>query len=163
MLAFIVVALATVVIFQALTLLRPTYVQTSLYRELLYGSLVILLPTFIIGYLGWVLFHWHFPAYGVRDYIFVVLYDKFAFSTVLGVALGITIGVLLNSITLAPLHRPLTTKHKLLIGLAATLLFLGIGGERLSYDVARSVSKLSFGGVAEVSFFRSCPATTIAT
>jgi hypothetical protein len=152
MLIFVLVALTTLAIFQLLTLLRPVIVQVSLYREIAYGILVVLLPIFVIAFSGWAYFNWHYPNYGLRLYVIEVLLDRYASSIILGMAAGVTFGVLLNSITLAPLHRPLTTKHKLLLGFLLSLLLLGIGGEQLLRDVSRRVSKLSFGG-AEVAFF----------
>ena len=152
MLVFILIALTTVAIYQAMTLLRPQVIRVSLYREIAYGFLVVLLPFIALALSGWAYFNWHYPGYGFRLYFFDILLDKLAPHIVFGLSAGVIFGLLLNSITVAPAHRPLTTKQTVLIGFLLILLLLGVGGEGFLRDFGRRVSKLSFGG-AEVAFF----------
>ena len=93
-----------------------------------------------------------YPAYGLHFFAFdVILAGRLTSSILLGMALGVCGGFLLNSVVQGAPFRPFYTIEKVLFTATLILLVLGIGGGELIQGAGRRISKLSFGG-AEIAF-----------
>ena len=147
---FLFVAIVTLALYEAVTLALRAWPHISVSR---YGAFVgivtgLAIVAFVLA--GIAIYSTFYHPYGFQFFITDVLFGTLFARIVLGVAFGVISGVLLNALLIGPPGK-LSLGGKIIVGLAFATLILGVGGEQLVQNLARRVSKLSFGG-AEVAF-----------